>query len=109
MGRKNRRQPDHKHPAREVGLVRYRPDEWNRWLETVGDRENWEETHAAWQRSAEAMAGRLQRAGLKVIWVDVTPDQMARWCESRGYKNDGEARSLYAAEWIGNIRPPGSS
>ena len=106
VAKKDGRQPDHKHPANKVGLVRYRKEQWTRWLETVDDREKLEKTHEEWQRKAEAMADRLKRAGLQVIWVEVVPDEMARWCAARGYKNNAEARSLFAAESIGNIIPP---
>ena len=92
--------------AKKVGLPRYRPEHWPHWLETVSDRGEWADTHANWQREAEALADRLRRAGLEVIWIDLEPDEFSRWCKARGYPNDREARSRFAAERIGNIPPP---
>lgn len=92
--------------ARKVGLLRFQKEHWGRWLELADDRENWESSYEEWHRAAEAMAGRLLRAGLEVIWVDVDPEQFAHWCRQRGYLNDGESRSRYAAEQIGNIPGP---
>ena len=95
--------------AKQVGLARFRAEHWPRWLETVDDRENWEQTHAQWQQSAVAMAARMQRAGLEVIWVDLEPEVFAHWCRDRGLLNDAEARSRFAAERIGNLPPPATS
>ena len=95
--------------AKKVGLARYRKDQWQRWLETVDDRSRWEDTYEAWQTHAEVMADRLRRAGLEVIFVDLDADEFAQWRRSRGYKNDSESRSRYAAEQIGNMPPPSDS
>jgi len=90
--------------SNKVGLVRYSKEDWNRWRETVDDRELFESSWESWVRTAEARAERLRRARLEVIWVDAEPDAMAEWCRARGYRNDSERRHQYAAEQIGNIR-----
>src|SRR5687767_12361703 len=105
MTGKTRGKQDHKRDAKQVGLVRYKKEDWERWRQSVDDGDLWEETFEEWQQKAEAMAARLRAAGLKIVWVDVAPDQISRWCEARGLKNNGEARSLFAAESIGNVRP----
>jgi hypothetical protein len=69
----------------------------------VDDREEWEETHAEWQAESELMAIRLRRAGLEIVWVDLEPDSFAEWCRARGIANNGESRSRFAAEFIGNL------
>ena len=105
MGHK-RRGSSRSKSATRVGLARYRKEQWHRWLETVDDPAGWEGTYEAWQQHAEEMAERLRRAGLEVIFVDLDADEFVQWCRSRGYKNDSESRSRYAAEQIGNIPPP---
>ncbi len=91
---------------KQVGVARYTKEHWPRWLEIVDDRDNWEDTFEEWERRAKDMVSRLRLAGLEVVWVDLEPDSFSRWCRSRGYRNDGEARSRFAAEKIGNIPPP---
>jgi 3-hydroxyisobutyrate dehydrogenase-like beta-hydroxyacid dehydrogenase len=60
-----------------------------------------------WRGNAEAMAERLCRAGLEVVWITLEPEAFAAWCQARGYRNDGEARLRFAAEAVGNMpRPP---
>ena len=105
MKRKHRR-PKRSGSATKVGLVHYRKEQWGRWLEVVDDRETWQDTYEEWQREAEAAANRLRLAELEVVWVDLDPDLFSQWCKVRGYKNDAEARSRFAAEQIGNIPPP---
>jgi len=92
--------------AKQVGLAQYRKDQWDRWLAVADDRDQLEETYEEWQEYAEGMAKRLRRAGLEVIWVDLELDEFTAWCQSRGYRNDGESRSRWAAERIGNMLDP---
>jgi hypothetical protein len=102
----SRRHRRSKHSAKQVGLARFRAEHWPRWIETVDDRATWDETHAQWQQNVQAMAERLHRAGLEVIWVDLEPESFAAWCRERGLRNDAEARSRFAAERIGNLPGP---
>jgi hypothetical protein len=92
--------------AKRVGLPRFRQEQWSRWLELVADGEVWPDTFQQWQAESDAMAERLRRTGLEVVWVDLDAEQFAVWCQSRGYRNDREARNRFAAERIGNIPPP---
>jgi hypothetical protein len=90
--------------AKRVALVRFRAADWPRWQATAADPERFAEPFEAWRAGAEAMARRLERAGLEVVWIDLDPDRIAAWCRSRGYANDNEKRFQYAAEQIGNVR-----
>jgi hypothetical protein len=91
---------------KQVGVARYCKEHWTRWLAVVDDRDNWESTFEEWDRLAKGMVSRLRLAGLEVVWVDLEPDSFSHWCRERGYKNDSEARSRFAAEKIGNVPPP---
>jgi hypothetical protein len=104
--KRNRPRPRRDQESKKVGLARYRKDQWQRWLDVVDDRQVWEESYERWHGQAEVMAERLRRAGLEIVWVDLDVDELAAWCKSRGYCNDSEARSRYAAEQIGNIPAP---
>ena len=103
QGSKHRKQP---FVAKKVGVARYSKVHWARWLEIVDDRDNWEDRFEEWEAKANEMAARLQQAGLQIIWVDIEPESFSAWCESRGLSNDGEARSRFAAETIGNLPSP---
>jgi hypothetical protein len=92
--------------AKQVGIARFRPDDWSKWVEIVDDPEKLGDSHADWLRDATAMADRLRQAGLKVVWVDIEPETFSHWCQSRDIPNDLESRSRYAAEQIGNLPAP---
>ena len=91
--------------GKRVGLANYRKEDWLRWLEVVDDTDQWEDTYEKWKSDVDAMADRLRRAGLELVWVDLEPDKFSEWCKACGYRNDGEARSRFAAEQIGNMPP----
>jgi len=90
--------------SKRVALPQYREDQWNRWLETVDDPQVFEPGFDRWQAGARAMAGRLERGGLEVIWIELDPDRITEWCKSRNYPNVNEKRFQFAAEQIGNVR-----
>jgi hypothetical protein len=100
-----RRAPRPEGSSKRVGLPRFRPEDWERWIASATDRQRWPATYADWQREAEAMAERLRRAGLEVVWVDLLPEPFTEWCQARGNANDAESRARFAAEQIGNIPP----
>ena len=96
--------PKSRKPPPRVALPRYREEHWERWLETVSDRDLFVAGFTEWQRSAEAMAERIRRSGFEVVWIDLDPKVIDSWCRSRGYSNTSEKRFQWAAEQIGNVR-----
>ena len=92
--------------SKKVGIARFRAEDWPRWLATADDAAEWNSTHAEWLQNAAAMAERLSRAGLEVIWIDLEPESFSEWCRARSISNNAEARSRFAAEQIGNLPAP---
>jgi hypothetical protein len=90
--------------AKRVALVQYAREDWDRWRETVDDRERFDQAYDEWHAEAQAMGRRLERAGLEIVWIPLAPDAIAEWCRSRNYPNNNEKRFQFAAERIGNVR-----
>ena len=103
--KKNKRNGPQHGSAKQVALPRFQMEHWPRWLEIVADRASWKATFDEWQQEVEARAGRLRQAGLEIVWIDLEPEPFVAWCQSRGYRNDAEARNRFAAEQVGNIPP----
>ena len=90
--------------SKRVALVRYRPEDWERWRRSVDDPEVFQGPFEEWREKAEAMARRLEQARLEIVWIEVDPDRMTEWCRARGCLNVNERRMQFAAEQIGNVR-----
>ncbi len=81
-----------------MGVAWYRPEQWERLLQIVEDRDNLEETHAAWKAAAEESIRQLSRPGVLLRKVDIDVEALLRWCLAHNRPVDGSARSAYAME-----------
>ena len=83
---------------KQINLAFYRQEDWNRLLSIVDDKEVFHETWEEWHRSYQATKRRLESDGLTVNEIVVDLDSLVRFCYQRGIKNDGKARSQFAAQ-----------
>jgi len=90
------------------GMCWYRPDQWERLLETAADREKLEDTHAGWLASATKGLFRMRAAGMSVDPVEVDVEAMLRWCRVIGRPFDSAARAEYVAELLRKRHEPGA-
>ena len=90
--------------SKQVALVSYRHEDWERWRQSVDDPEVFQAPYEEWSEKSEAMARRLENARMEVVWIEADPDRMAEWCRVRGCRNVNERRMQFAAEQIGNVR-----
>ena len=86
-----------------IAIVWYRPGQWQRVRDVATDAEELEESYAEWLQLAESNFAELQGHGLRVEKVDIDSEKLILWCNERGMENDGKARSLYAAERLGEL------
>ena len=99
--KKTRKKKAHRHPPQIVmGVAWYRPDQWDRLLQIVGDRENLEDTYDAWKSAAEESVRQFSRPGVFVHKVDIDVEELLRWCLAQNRPVDGAARSAYAMEQL---------
>lgn len=83
---------------RVVGMAWYRREDYGRLREVMVDRERLATTYNAWLASAEQVANEVERSGVVVERVVISPDEFTEWCAARGLPCDGAARGRFANE-----------
>ena len=81
-----------------IGVAWYRINQWQRLRAVSIDADNLEDTYEEWLREAEQKVAEFGALGLRVEKVDVDVEQLIAWCNERGLKLDGGARSMYVTE-----------
>ena len=78
-----------------VKLAYYKEKDWNRFLESIDDRDsmhdNWKDWHIAYQRTKKE----LTEKGFIVKDFVMDIDGLINYCKIRRIKNDGKARSEF--------------
>ena len=75
----------------------YQSEEWHRLKEIVDDPSTLDDTYEEWRRNAESAIGELRANDQTVKKISIKVSELLTWCESKGVKPDGKARSEYAA------------
>jgi hypothetical protein len=75
----------------------YRPEDFDRLLGMFEDREKLHGTYHEWLAAAEAGRQRLEADGVRVVCVNIDPDDFAKWCVTNGMKLNAEARNKFAS------------
>ena len=78
-----------------VGIGWYQENQWELLLKHAVDKEDLELTYADWLEGITEGIENLSKIGLKVEKIPLDVKQMIEWCKERGYKFDGESRSVY--------------
>jgi hypothetical protein len=86
-----------------IAIVWYRPEQWQRVRDIATDADELEASYAEWLQMAEEKLKQLLSSGLRVEKVDVDSEKLILWCNERGLENNGQARSLYAAERLSEL------
>ena len=90
-----------------AAIAWYRPEAWLRVKQLAADPERMEASYAAWALVAAAACAELEQRGIRVLQVEVEPDDLVRWCQRRQVPLDELARARFAAErarsWSGGV------
>jgi len=81
-----------------VGVGWYRPEQWERLLEIVSDRDQLESTHEEWLENASRVFNFLKREGLPVVKMDINVEDLLAWCAKQGLAVNGDSRAKYVME-----------
>lgn len=88
-------------PARAVGVVWYRREDYGRILAIMADADKLPATWDKWFYSADKLVRHLTKQGAIVEKVQIDPETFPAWCAARGLNLDAEARNRFSAEAVG--------
>lgn len=80
-----------------IGMAWYNPDNFARLIAMFEDGHKLHRTYPEWLKAAEANYKRLSTDGVRVVKVDIDPDQFPKWCKTKGLNLNAEARIAYAS------------
>lgn len=80
-----------------VGMAWYRPETFDRLRAMFEDGEKLHRTYKEWLAAAETGRKSMEAKGVKVVCVDIDPDEFPKWCAANGMKLNAEARNKYGS------------
>lgn len=83
-------------PINAVGMAWYKPEHFGRLRAMFKDGHKLHRTHDEWLRAAETGRKSYEVKGIRVVCVDIDPDEFPRWCKAEGLQLDADARMRYA-------------
>ena len=83
--------------AQIIGMSWYRPETFARLRAMFEDGNKLHRTYEEWLTDAEAGRKSMEAKGVRVVCVDIDPDQFPKWCTANGMKLNAEARNRYSS------------
>ena len=71
--------------------------DWDRFLDSIDDRESMHGTWAEWHKAFLKTKFHLISEGFAVFDVVIDIDELTDYCRSRGIKNNGKARAQFVS------------
>jgi len=100
---KKSRPPRHHDSASQkpaVGVAWYTSSEWSRVKAAAADPERFEESFEEWLAVAEDVLVKLRSAGVPAERFLVHADELAKWCDENGLRNNSSARAKFVSEQL---------
>ena len=79
------------------GIAWFSRDEWRQLKAVAADRDALDDTYEEWLSTAEKTLKDLEANRIVVEKVNMTVDQLLKWCRRKNRVLDSEARSEYAS------------
>ena len=80
-----------------VGIGWYDATQWAKLKEVAADSDRLDDSHEAWQRTADRTAEELASQGMTVRRVPIDVDALIQWCRVHDKAIDGKARAEYTS------------
>ncbi len=81
-----------------ISMAYYRKKDWHRFIKIIDDRFSMHDSWHEWHKDFQKTKRDLVNHGFKVVDIVVDLDELTAYCELRGIKNDGRARSQFVNE-----------
>lgn len=82
--------------VRILGIPWYRPETYARLRAMFEDGEKLHRTYEEWFAAADDLRKRTEADGIRVICVDIDPDEFPGWCRANGTNLSAPARNRFA-------------
>jgi len=106
MARRNPRRRSRKaSPPLVVGIAWYDATQWAKLKQIAADPDELDESHEAWQRTAERTLQQLAAQGLAVRRIPIDVDALVQWCRADNKAIDGVARAEYTSLIVNGAIP----
>lgn len=79
-----------------TGIVWFQPEHYGRLTAMFEDHFGIDSTYEEWLYAAECRRQSLERAGVRVLCVELDPDEFPAWCRAMGLRLNAESRKAYA-------------
>jgi hypothetical protein len=80
-----------------VGMSWYRPETFERLRAMFEDGHKLHKTYDEWLVAAENGRKSMEAKGVRVVCVDIDPEEFPKWCAENGLKLNAEARNRYGS------------
>ena len=80
-----------------IGIAWYRAENFDRLRVMFEDGHKLHGTYKEWLLAAEKNRKLLERQGIRVVCVDIDPDQFTEWCKTNGKNLNAAARTEFSA------------
>ena len=80
-----------------TGMVWFQPENYERLAGMFEDHAGISSTYEEWFYAAECRRQELEKSGVRVLRVDLDPDEFPAWCKSVGMRLNAESRKAYAS------------
>ncbi|UXY13840.1 hypothetical protein N8I74_10950 [Chitiniphilus purpureus] len=81
-----------------AGISWYKRENFDRLRAMFKDGHKLHDTYDEWLAAAESGRKELEKRGVRVICVDVDPNEFPAWCASQGLELNAAARNRFASE-----------
>ena len=81
-----------------TGIGWYRAADYDQLRALFVDGHRLPTTHSEWLRAAEKVEANIRASGVRVVRVEIRPDEFESWCRRKGFRMDASARMEYSNE-----------
>lgn len=81
-----------------IGIAWCDREQWERLKAVADDRDQLDDTFEEWQAKVTEAIRSFEAQGYAVRKATIDVDELVAWCQARGRRNDGPARSEYVSE-----------
>ena len=78
-----------------IKLAYYRKEDWKRFIKIIDDLESIHDTWNDWHKAFLNTKRDLISQGFEVTDIEIDLNELINYCEMKGIKNDGKARSQF--------------